>query len=190
MHDIFSREPDPLDGMLRPPSPPDNKALRQAVYTRTRRVLHRRRRLWQLAYAAGLLVSFALGAAVVRMTISGERGRVSAPSAQAPNPQTQPLGAQALGALTRPRSPSPDESPLAREWIAFDSEDHRAERYREAGNRYMTEENDLQSALRCFSNALDNGTEQDLVISADDNWLLMAIKDARQKEKKHAKQGG
>ncbi len=54
----------------------------------------------------------------------------------------------------------------------------------------MTEEIDPQSALRCYSNALDNGTEQDLAISSEDNWLLMAIKDARLKERNHAKQGG
>jgi hypothetical protein len=182
MHDIFSRDPDPLDGMLRPPSSLDNEMLRQSIYARTRRMLHRRRRVRQFAYAAALLVSFAAGAVAMRMTISGERGRVSAPSAA-------PRETQALGALTRPRSPLPDDTPLEREWLAFDSTAHRGELYRQAGDRYLTDENDLQSALRCYGNALDNGTEQDLTISADDNWLLMAIKDARQKEKKHAKQG-
>ncbi|HTU20054.1 MAG TPA: hypothetical protein VMG10_18460 [Gemmataceae bacterium] len=186
MHDIFSRDPDPLDGMLCPPSPTDDEALRQMVYTRTRRVLHRRRRLRQFAYAAGLLLSFAVGAGAMRLTISGERGRVSAPSSQTASESSN----KPLGALTRPRSPQSDDSALTQEWIAFDSEDHRGELYRQAGDRYMTEENDLQSALRCFSNALDNGAEEDLAISSDDSWLLMAIKDARQKEKKHAKQGG
>jgi hypothetical protein len=186
MHDIFSREPDPLEGMLRPPSPTHDETLRQVVYTQTRRVLHRRRRLRQFAYAAGLLVSFVLGASVIRMTNSGERGRVSAPRAQTASESAN----ESLGALTRPRSPTPDDSALAREWIAFDSNDQRAERYRVAGDHYMTDENDPQSALRCYGNALDNGSEQDLAISTDDNWLLMAIKDARQKEKNHAKTGG
>ncbi len=62
--------------------------------------------------------------------------------------------------------------------------------YKQAGDRYMTEQSDPQSALRCYGNALDNGTEQDRSISTDDNWLLMAIKDARQKEKSHATKGG
>ena len=177
MHDIFSPEPDPLEGMLRPPSPPENEALRQVVYTRTRRVL-RRRHMRQCAYAASLLMSFAVGAGVMRMTISGERG-ASAPRFFAPENR----GADA------PRSPIPDDSALATEWTAFDSTEHRAELYRKAGDRYMEDENDPLSALRSYGNALDNGTEQDLTISTDDNWLLMAIKDARQKEKKHAKQG-
>ena len=180
MTDSYSREPDPLEGMLRPPALPEIETLRQTVYQRTRRVINRRRLVRRFAYAAALLVSFGVGVLATRMiakTDVGERGRVSAPSASP-------------GALPQPRSPSPDDSPLAREWIALESEDHRHELYRQAGDRYMTEEFDPQSALRCFSNALDNGTEQDLAISSDDNWLLMAIKDARLKEKKHAKQGG
>jgi len=184
-HEFFSREPDPIEAMLRPPSQPDSDTLRKSVYAQTIRVLRRRRRLRQFAYAASLLLSFAAGAGVMQLTISGERGRVSAPSAQTTSESPQ----EALGALTRPRSPAPDDSALDAEWIAFDSTDRRSELYRKAGDRYAKDENDLQSALRCYSNALDDGTEQDLAISPDDNWLLMAIKDARQKEKNHAKQG-
>jgi len=188
MHDIISREPDPLDGMLHPPSPPDNEALRQAVYTRTRRVLHRRRRVRQFAYAAALLMAFATGVFVTRMTAqtdAGERG------ASAPCSSEQPrVDSSAQQGADAPRSPLPEDSALTREWIAFDSADHRGELYRQAGDRYMTEENDPQSALRCFSNALDSGTDEDLAISSEDNWLLMAIKDARLKEKNHAKTGG
>jgi hypothetical protein len=195
MHEIFSREPDPLEGLLRPPSPADNEALRQAVYTRTRLLLHRRRRLRQLAYAAALLLSFGIGAGTMRITNPGERGHVSAPSTQEPSAQAprDPASRElessppALGTLTQPRSP---DSALKEEWHAFDSEDQRGELYRQAGDRYMTEQNDPQSALRCYANALDNATEQDLAISTNDNWLLMVIKDARQKENNHAKQGG
>ncbi len=182
MHDIFSREPDPLEGILAPPSlPSDAEALRQKVYTQTSRVLRRRRRVRQFAYAAALLMSFAMGAGVMRMTArtdSGERGGVSPPMARTNQ------GADA------PRSPAPDESALAREWDAFDSIDQRGELYRQAGDRYMEEESDLQSALRCYANALDNDPKQTQAISPDDNWLLMAIKNARQKEKDHAKNGG
>ena len=37
---------------------------------------------------------------------------------------------------------------------------------------------------------LDAGNQEELVISADDNWLLMALKKARLEEKNHAKNGG
>jgi hypothetical protein len=181
MQHIFSREPDPLDGMLRPPSLPDNEALRQAVYARTRRLLHRRRRLRQFAYAAALLLSFAAGLLAMRLATPQPPPLADAPERLASKDEPQ---------LPNNPPPSSDESALAREWIAFDSEDDRGERFRQAGDRYMTEENDPQSALRCYGNALDHASEQDLAISTNDNWLLMAIKDARQKEKDHAKQGG
>jgi hypothetical protein len=191
MHDIFSREPDPLEGMLRPPSPPDNEALRQELYPRTQRVLRRRRHLRQLAYAAALLISFGAGGGTVRLMVEGERGalapRSSEQSRESKQTNTQPNQQQGADA---PRSPVSCDSALTREWTAFDSEDHRSERYRQAADYYLTEENDPESALRCYSNALDSGTEQDLTISADDSYLLMAIKNARQKERNHAKQGG
>jgi hypothetical protein len=183
MHDFFSREPDPIEEMLRPSSPADNQTLHQAVYAQTRRVLHRRRRLRQVAYAASLLLSFAVGAGFMRMTTRTDSGEREAVSPQVTRTDQGPDA-------TRSPGPSPDDSALASEWIAFDSENHRSEFYRQAGDRYIKDENDLQSALRCYGNALDSGTEQELAISPDDNWLLMAIKDARQKEKKYAKQGG
>ncbi len=115
MQDIFSREPDPLDGMLRPPSPPENEALRQLVYRRTRRVLHRRRRLRQFAYAASLLMSFAAGLLATWLTLPAR-------SASKGTPPPAPSASKE----EKPPTP-PDESALAREWIALDSEDQRGE---------------------------------------------------------------
>jgi hypothetical protein len=181
MHEIFSREPDPLEGMLRAPSPTDNDALRQEVYTRTRLLLHRRRRWRQFAYAAALLISFAVGAGVMQMILPARSDRKET---------TQPVASKTEPQIRDAPPPWSDDSALTREWLAFDSENQRGELYRQAGDRYITEENDPQSALRCYTNALDNGTEQDLAISSTDSWLLMAIKDARQKENNHAKQGG
>lgn len=183
MHDIFSREPDPIEGMLHPPSPADNEALRQEVYTQTRRAFHHRRRWRQLAYAAALLLSFAAGAGVMRLSLPDRSGskEPSQPIANSKLPAVEGVPSLREGMANAPA--------LAVEWRAFDSDDQRGELYRQAGDRYMTEENDPQSALRCYSNALDNGNEHDLAISTNDNWLLMAIKDARQRERNNAKQG-
>jgi hypothetical protein len=184
MHNIFSREPDPLEGMLRPPSvPPESEALRQAVYMRTWGVLRRRRLVRQFAYAAALLVSFGAGLLVMRVTTR---------PAPAPDLSARSVSESESPSSNNPPSASP-ESPkppaLVKEWNAFDSEDRHGELYRQAGDSYLEEEYDPQSALRCYTNALDHGTKQDLTISADDNWLLMAIKGARQKENNHAKTG-
>jgi hypothetical protein len=181
MHDIFAPEPNPLDGLLTPPPlPPETDALRQAVYFQTRQVLRRRRRLRWLAYAAALLVSFAAGL----LAMKAARRDVPIPIPE-PNVRRQ----EEPRPTEKPLAPA-GESALAREWLAFDSVEHRGELYQQAGDAYMTVEYDPQSALRCYTSALDSGSEKDLTISADDNWLLMAIKNARQKENDHAKNGG
>jgi hypothetical protein len=71
------------------------------------------------------------------------------------------------------------------EWRAFDAID--AELYRQAGERYLRDEADPLSAVRCSRQALNTGGPNALAVSADDDWLLMALKDARQREKENAK---
>jgi len=180
MHDIFSREPDPLDGMLRPPSPPDAEELRRTVYAQTRRVFHRRRRLRQCGYAVALAASFAAGLLLMR---------VAAPTS-APSPSNEVVEKREIPRpAEKPTAAEPAATALVREWQAFDSDARRADLYRRAGETYLRE-NDPISAMRCYANALDNGTERDRTISVDDDWLLMAIKNARQKENAYAKNGG
>jgi hypothetical protein len=79
---------------------------------------------------------------------------------------------------------------VAVEWQAVDDPDRQTALYQEAGDRYLEEERDPLQALRCYGNALDSGKEEDLTISASDSWLMMVIKDARQREKHNAKSGG
>jgi hypothetical protein len=76
-------------------------------------------------------------------------------------------------------------SPLTLEWQALDSPQPRPDVYRSAGDRY-DEDGDYQSALRCYRGALDTGSDKDLAIAPEDSWLLMVLKDARQKEKRDA----
>jgi hypothetical protein len=181
MHDFFSREPDPLDALLAPPSlPPNADVLRRKVFARTQQFFRRRLLARRFALAAALLVSFAAGLLAMRT--------VKRP-APVPELPTQIAHKDSPRLEERP-SPAPEAPALAQEWQAFDSEDHRGELYKQVGDRYMTEESDLQSALRCYGNALDNGTERDRTISTQDTWLLMAIKDARQKENDYAKNRG
>jgi hypothetical protein len=76
------------------------------------------------------------------------------------------------------------------EWEAVDNTDRQMIIYQEAGDRYLEEERDPLEALRCYGNALDSAGGEDLAISPNDTWLMMAIKNARQKEKRDAKNGG
>ena len=79
---------------------------------------------------------------------------------------------------------------VAAEWKAFDAGQHQSELYRQAGDRYLTEDADPASALRCYSQSLNNASDKDLAISANDDYLLMLVKNARLREKDHAKNGG
>jgi hypothetical protein len=177
MHDIFAHEPDPLDGLLAAPPPPDTAALRGALLERTTRLVRRRRRLRRLALGAALATAACALAGVVVVRLAVRPAQSPQEVERHPHPPRAPVT-------------PPDGSALALEYDAFDSTDGRSELYRRAGDRYLTEEADPQSALRCYGNALETGTEKDLTISPDDNWLLMAIKGARQKERSHAKNGG
>jgi hypothetical protein len=180
MHDIFSREPDPLDAMLAPPQiPADAETRRQELFAQTNRLLRRRRHLRRFAHAAALAGSFAAGMLVMWATAARLTPETPIPHANKGEPQP-------------PDNPQPptQEPALVQEWRAFDRDDHRSEPYRQAGDRYLEDENDVLSALRCYTNSLNNGTEKDLVVSTEDTFLLMAIKNARKKERDHAKTDG
>jgi hypothetical protein len=65
------------------------------------------------------------------------------------------------------------------EWQAVEATERRAELFRLAGDRYLSEENDLASAVRCYKHALDYASPEDRKVSPNDNWLLMSLKNAR-----------
>ena len=68
----------------------------------------------------------------------------------------------------------------------LDSRDNRAALFFEVARRYLEEQHDLDSALRCYSQALDAAPRETLAIRPEDNWLVMALKQARQKENNDA----
>ncbi len=57
---------------------------------------------------------------------------------------------------------------------------------RRVSDRYLNEEGDLTHAVRCYGQALDRATPEELAtLSDEDSWLLRAIKLARIEEAKH-----
>ncbi len=129
-------------------------------------------------YVAGVLTMFWLAPRRVEVV------RVQAPPAAAPAPasQSQPT----------PPTPAPPAAPasaVALEWKAFDADKPRPDLYRQAGDRYLQEDADPASALRCYGQSLNGASDKDLAISPDDDYLLMVVKEARLKEKDHAKRG-
>jgi hypothetical protein len=173
-------EPDPLTQWLAVSNSPEADAdgLRQAVLHRTTRVVRRRRWLRRVAVVIALSACYLAGVATMRLltpppsvvTVVVERPGESAP----------PAIVEPLPHETEPRA-------VALEWNALDHPEAKVESYRRAGDRYLAESNDVQAAVRCYKQMLDAGTEKDWTISPDDNWLLMALKEARQKENLDAK---
>lgn len=58
-----------------------------------------------------------------------------------------------------------------------------ARRFREAGDRYLGEAADYESALRCYRNFLDEADPADRPVRPEDTWLLTSLKRAREQEK-------
>lgn len=180
-----------------------NDALRQQILVRTTRVLRRRRRLRHLGFAAIVAMSYAAGLATVWLAApwhAGNRQETARGAVQPADEPDEPPGSTRRFTAVQPDTPAPpvvapDETPPAsaaalERLAAAVSEDQRAIVYRRAGDRYLEENNDLPSALRCYRLFLDAGSEEDLTISAKDTWLLMTLKDARLKEKQNAKVDG
>jgi hypothetical protein len=167
-------EPDPLDELLAPPAPVDVAALRQSLLAATARRLRRRRWLRRGALAAALGTCYAAGLLTMHLLAP------AAPSAEptvAVEEKPTPLPAPAPAVVVEQRAEK-----------AADSE--RAALLRQAGDRYLNDEADPEAALRCYSKSLSAGSEDDAKFSPDDNWLLMAIKNAREKEARHANDDG
>jgi hypothetical protein len=172
MHEHVTPEADPLAPLLTvPPAHAEDGRSRAELLGRTRRVVARRRRLRRAAWAAALAACYAAGLLTTDWL------------APRPRPAPDRPVVKEAPAVEKDRPP---ERAVVLEWKAVDSTEGRADLYRRAGDRYLADESDFESAVRCYGQALDAGTEADRAVSPEDNWLLMALKDARKKEKPHA----
>jgi hypothetical protein len=181
----MSENPDPLHDLLRPepsvPAPIWKVALRE----QTTRTLRWRRRGRNVAIIAVLAACFLAGVLATRLFSSPQIVReieyVSVPAEPTPDtpapPSQKPTNEEKLTAL-------------ALEWQAAESPDRSRELNRLAGDRYVEEENDLESAIRCYKRFLSQCTHEELEIDPKDNWLLVTLKNARLEERRHAKSNG
>ncbi len=166
-------EPDlaPPHPLLAAPAGPPDERQREAVFARTARILWRRRLARRLAHATVLVACFVAGL----LTMYWLR------------PPAPPRESVTINVVPAPAPAPTAPGPSALERQANQKPEDRRDLFRRAGDLYATEHGDLQAALRCYGRSLDAGTASDLAISPNDHWLLMAIKDARQKEKNDAK---
>jgi hypothetical protein len=183
---IDQPEMDPIEAFLgQGAGEKTNEKLRQVIQQQTLGVLRRRRWLRRGGWLAGLAACYAAGILTMRLWPRPEVGNQVAIA-----PQENAVGQSSMAPpASEPRNPTmaqPPETALALEWKALDSIEKRPDLFRLAGDKYL-EDNNIESATRCYRGALDNASDQDLKISVNDNWLLMSLKQAKQEEKRYAK---
>jgi hypothetical protein len=171
---------DALDDLLRPPSITDRQEkLRQRLAKETTTILLRRRWLRRLRVAAAMAACYLAGLATMSW-LAPQPAITSIPPAQ--RISEAPRTAEA-----RPQNTAlADSSAIAMEWQALEAIHDRPNLYRRAGDRYLEETGDIQSALRCYRQFLDSGSDSDRIIAPQDSWLLMALKEARQPSRPHS----
>jgi hypothetical protein len=167
--------------------------LKRRILQRTTTVLRRRRRLKRCSYVAALAACYLAGLGTMRLLLPPPKGRggeaVEIGTGRESPEQSLPLAAdRSLGAPPAVAD-DPEVPAFVLERMASASTDRKAHFYRLAGDRYLQTSGDMQSALRCYAQALRSGKQEDLVIAPEDNWLLMALKKARQEEIRYAPSG-
>jgi hypothetical protein len=161
-------EPDPVADLLRPQSAEPDPTFRQRLLRRTRRAVRRRAWLKRVALAVGLAACFAVGGVTTDLFL--------APRHPAdPKPEL----------IVTPPAAEQEPTAIVLEDRAVQSGGERAALFQQAGERYLRDEDDLRAAVRCYGHALDTGTDANLSIRPEDDWLLMALKHARQEERRH-----
>ncbi len=135
--------------------------LRHAVLAQTAPVLRRRRVVRRLGWTMAFAGCYLAGAASIG--IWSMQGRSTAP-------------------LVATNAESAHQRPLAKSQ-ATERTKTRFEALRDAGALALREQNDLETAIRLYAQALKAATPQELSISVtNDDWLLMSLKDAHTKE--------
>lgn len=175
-----------LDELLRSHFPASPPIWKKTLLARTTRTLRWRRRGRRFGMLAALAACYAAGLLSVRLLQAEPSVEVRWEIVYLPR-ETKPE--------TRPQREAPPmlEKPvtaLALEWQAAESPDRSAELNRQAGDRYFTDENDWESAVRCYKRFLSACSDTQLEIAPQDNWLLVTLKNARLEEKRNAKTNG
>ncbi len=176
---------DPIDDFLSAdlnlPPPHD---LRQNILLETTRALRWCRWRRRLVNVGAMAACFVAGMSVMFFVGRHSNGDIakSPPEDQAP----EKIAVIAKDGHHWNGDPQTEPTLLDLEWRAFDSRENRAALYFAVGKRYLEERQDYEAALRCYRQALDAAGQEELAIRPDDNWFVMALKEARQKENNDA----
>jgi hypothetical protein len=181
-------EPDELDALLAPPPESDTPGLREALFQRTQRRLAVSRWARRAGKLAAVAAVFAVGAGVGFWRAPRERETVLVLQIEVVTvPILVPVFVSASGASAEPIVPDATRSAKVVELDAEQADDPRAAiLYRQAGDAYLTAEQDYANAARCYRLFLARGGDPALSLEPGDTWLLTSLKNAAFKEKTHA----
>ena len=161
------------DELLSPRTGSSNETLRHSILSKSTRSVRWRHRQ-RLAFRVLVCVVFFLsGAATVWFRPAREPEVITVFVREEPNPVADAPGSPV------PRL-SPSELELEAEKTLVKAESARL--FREAGDRYVHDRADYQSALRCYRNFLDEADPEARIVTPEDTWLLTSLKRAREQE--------
>lgn len=169
--------PDPLERFLQqPPGAPPSAELRETLLRQTSVGLRRSRwRRWPIAVgaAAAMVLALVSGYLVLRWS-QVEPPPMAVIVQHKPEPLPEPPSVIAAAPV----------HPLVLENNAFDAEDdrQRVRLYFQAGDLYFEQNQDVESALRCYHQALTYCDARELEIDVNDNYLVMSLKRERRRE--------
>jgi hypothetical protein len=184
-------EPDDLKELLAPPLAAESSGLRDAILRRTQKRLTLRKWTRRAVQAGGIAAVFALGAGVGVWGVPRERETVLVPTpvpaevVSVPMPVLIPVPIP-VGS-TEPNPPTPARRAKALELDAEQADGAQsAALYRQAGDAYLSAEEDFAGAARCYRLFLARGGDAALAPEPTDSWLLTSLKNAAFKEKINA----
>jgi hypothetical protein len=161
------------------------EALRGAIFEQTLGVIRFHRRVKRGLFAVSLFGCYLAGAVTVGLLRIDARQTAVAP----PAPMTVVHPKEIVGQeedVASPQEITPTATavvefqPPAKMPTAFES-------WRNVGDYYLRKYGDISLATASYAQAIDLATEEERAIApGKDNWLLMALKDARTKEKRYA----
>jgi hypothetical protein len=179
-------EEHPVEQFLGAPGPDAvSEKFRPSLLAQTTGLLRRRRRLRRTGYIAGLVSCYLFGVGTMLLVA---RPTLDVPAAVEPK-SSQAVVASRPPQTVLPPDRDPEIPPFVLERMGQSCEENRSRLYRQAGDQYLAD-GDYESAVHCYSRSLDAGSEKDLTVSTDDNWLLIQLKIARQEDKVNAKSAG
>lgn len=163
----MSIPPDDLAPLLTPaPCEPASAVRRSELLRASTRTLRRGvwlRRSIAVAGVVGVFLSGAVAGWVLKPTPEREVVFVPVPPPEPPQDDPPPRGPSA-GDLELKAELSDDRAEVAR-------------LYKEAGDKYLTDEKDYAQAARCYRLHLQAADAEVRRVSAADSWLLISMKD-------------